>query len=112
MYAVIHTGGKQYKAEPGRFLKIGKLEQAVGDNLEFDKILLVDNGEHLITGTPYVAGAKVIAEVVKQGRTAKVYTVKLKRRAHHLKRATHRQHFTQIKIKDIMVSKEVKHGTS
>ena len=100
-YAVIVTGGKQYKVAEGEFLKIEKLEVATGESVTFDRVLLVANGEEVTIGAPVVAGAKVVAEVVSQGRHNKVRIIKFRRRKHHMKRQGHRQWFTEIKITGI-----------
>ena len=101
MYAVIVTGGKQYKVAQGEFLKIEKLEVAAGESITFDRVLLVGNGDDVKIGAPVVAGAKVVAEVVSQGRHDKVTIIKFRRRKHHMKRQGHRQWFTEIKITGI-----------
>jgi len=100
-YAVIVTGGKQYKVAEGEFLKVEKLEVATGESVTFDRVLLVANGEEVTIGAPVVAGAKVVAEVVSQGRHDKVRIIKFRRRKHHMKRMGHRQWFTEIKITGI-----------
>ena len=100
-YAVIVTGGKQYKVAEGEFLKVEKLEVATGESVIFDRVLLVANGEEVTIGAPVVAGAKVVAEVVSQGRHDKVRIIKFRRRKHHMKRMGHRQWFTEIKITGI-----------
>lgn len=101
MYAVIVTGGKQYKVAEGEFLKIEKLEAGTGDAVTFDRVLLVGNGDDVKIGAPLVEGAKVIAEVVAQGRRDKVSIIKFRRRKHHMKHQGHRQWFTEVKITDI-----------
>jgi large subunit ribosomal protein L21 len=101
MYAVIVTGGKQYKVAEGEFLKIEKLEVATGEAVTFDRVLLVANGDDVKIGAPVVDGAKVVAEVVSQGRHDKVRIIKFRRRKHHMKRQGHRQWFTEIKITGI-----------
>mgnify|MGYP000106035014 FL=1 len=100
-YAVIVTGGKQYKVAEGEFLKIEKLEVATGESVTFDRVLLVANGEEVTIGAPVVAGAKVVAEVVSQGRHDKVRIIKFRRRKHHKKRMGPRRWFTEIKITGI-----------
>ena len=97
-YAVIVSGGKQYRVAEGQTLKLEKLEAATGESIAFDKVLLVANGDDLKIGQPVVAGAKVTAEVIAQGRHKKVKIIKFKRRKHHLKQAGHRQWFTEVKI--------------
>ncbi len=101
MYAVIVTGGKQYKVAEGEYLKIEKLEVATGESITFDKVLLVANGEQINIGAPIVDGAKVTAEVVSQGRHDKVRIIKFRRRKHHMKHQGHRQWYTEIKITGI-----------
>ncbi|PJE80096.1 50S ribosomal protein L21 [invertebrate metagenome] len=101
MYAIIRTGGKQYRVAEGETLKVEKLEVAAGDNIELDDILLVANGEGVKVGKPVVEGAKVTAEVVSHGRGTKVRIVKFKRRKHHRKQMGHRQWFTELKITGI-----------
>jgi large subunit ribosomal protein L21 len=101
MYAVIVTGGKQYKVAPGEYLKIEKLEIATGESVTFDRVLLVGNGDDVNIGAPVVAGATVVAEVVSQGRHDKVRIIKFRRRKNHMKRMGHRQWYTEIKITGI-----------
>ncbi len=101
MYAVIVTGGKQYKVAEGEFLKIEKLDVATGESVSFEQVLLVGNGDDVKIGAPVVAGAKVTAEVIAQGRHDKVRIIKFRRRKHHMKRQGHRQWFTEIKITGI-----------
>lgn len=101
MYAVIKTGGKQYRVEEGDTLRIEKLEIGVGETLEFDQVLLVVNGENVSIGQPLVDGAKVTAEVMAQGRHKKIRIVKLRRRKHSRKQQGHRQWFTEVKITGI-----------
>ncbi|MDV3239410.1 MAG: 50S ribosomal protein L21 [Gammaproteobacteria bacterium] len=98
MYAVIVTGGKQYRVAPGDTLKIEKLEAAEGDAVEFDRVLMVADGDAVKLGTPYVAGGKVSATVKSHGRHDKVMIVKFRRRKHYMKRQGHRQHFTEVQI--------------
>jgi large subunit ribosomal protein L21 len=101
MYAVIVTGGKQYKVAEGEYLKIEKLEEATGNSITFDRVLLVGNGEDVKIGAPVVEGAKVTAEVVAQGRHDKIRIIKFRRRKHSMKRQGHRQWFTEVKITGI-----------
>ncbi|MBF7730227.1 50S ribosomal protein L21 [Pseudomonas sp. N040] len=101
MYAVIVTGGKQYKVAEGEFLKIEKLEIATGESVTFDRVLLIGNGDDVQIGAPVVNGAKVVAEVVAQGRHDKIRIIKFRRRKHHMKRQGHRQWYTEIKITGI-----------
>ncbi|MFC6670986.1 50S ribosomal protein L21 [Marinobacterium aestuariivivens] len=101
MYAVIVSGGKQYRVQEGQTLKLEKLPAELGSSVEFDRVLLVGNGEDVKVGAPVVDGAKVTAEVVEHGRGKKVQILKFKRRKHHMKRQGHRQWFTQVKITGI-----------
>ena len=101
MYAVIKTGGKQYRVTEGETLKVEKLELATGEAINFDEVLMVANGEVVKIGAPVVEGAKVNAEVVAHGRAKKVTIVKFRRRKHHRKQMGHRQWFTEIKITGI-----------
>lgn len=101
MYAVIVTGGKQYKVAEGEFLKVEKLDAETGATIEFDKVLLVANGDDVKIGAPVVEGAKVAAEVSAHGRGDKVRIIKFRRRKHHMKRQGHRQWYTEIKITGI-----------
>ena len=101
MYAVVVTGGKQYRVEEGQTLKVEKLEVATGATVELEKVLLIGNGDDVKIGAPVVAGAKVTAEVVNHGRHKKVKILKFKRRKHHMKQMGHRQWFTELKITSI-----------
>ncbi|MFP8966633.1 50S ribosomal protein L21 [Pokkaliibacter sp. CJK22405] len=101
MYAVIVSGGKQYRVQAGETLKLEKLTAEVGANIEFDKVLLVANGDDVKIGAPVVGGAVVSAEVVSHGRGEKVTSIKFRRRKHHMKRIGHRQWFTEVKITGI-----------
>ncbi len=101
MYAVIQTGGKQYRVEEGATLKIEKLELGTGDSVEFDKVLLVQSDDAVKVGQPFVEGGKVTAEVVSQGRHKKIKIIKFKRRKHHMKQMGHRQYYTEVKITGI-----------
>lgn len=100
MLAVIETGGKQYLVKSGEELKIEKLPQSEGDEVVFDKVLLMsdDKGENLQIGTPYVEGASVKASLEKQGRSKKVRVEKFKRKIRYHKKQGHRQHFSKVKI--------------
>jgi len=101
MYAVIVSGGKQYRVQEGQTLKLEKLTAEQGANVEFDRVLLVGNGDDIKVGAPVVEGAKVTAEVVEHGRGKKVQILKFKRRKHHMKRQGHRQWYTEVKITGI-----------
>jgi large subunit ribosomal protein L21 len=101
MYAVIVSGGKQHRVEEGETLKLEKLNIEVGGSVDFDRVLLVVNGEDVKIGAPVVEGAKVSAEIVSHGRGKKVRIMKFKRRKHHMKQMGHRQWFTEVKITGI-----------
>jgi large subunit ribosomal protein L21 len=101
MYAVIQTGGKQYRVAEGTTLKIEKLELGAGDSVEFDKVLMVQSGDAVKVGQPYVQGSKVTATVVSQGRHKKIRIIKFRRRKHHMKQMGHRQYYTEVQITGI-----------
>jgi large subunit ribosomal protein L21 len=101
MYAVIQTGGKQYRVSEGDTVKVEKLVAEEGVSLDLDKVLMVANGEDIKIGTPYVAGGKVTATVKSHGRAKKVTILKFKRRKHHMKRQGHRQWYTELEITGI-----------
>ena len=101
MYAVIHTGGKQYRVKPGELLKIETLTAEPGQEITFDKVLLVQTDSGLKIGKPYLDGGKVTATVTTHGRHPKVKIVKFRRRKHHRKEMGHRQWFTEVKITGI-----------
>lgn len=98
MYAVIETGGKQHRVIEGELIRVEKIEAKTGSTIDFDRVLMVGEGETIKVGTPVVDGATVSAEVVQHGRGQKVTILKFKRRKHHMKRQGHRQWFTEIKI--------------
>jgi len=102
-FAVIKTGGKQYKVSPGSFVSIEKIkgDYKKGDKLIFDKVLLVDDGKDTTIGTPYITGAKVNAEIVKIGKARTLLVMKYKQKSRYLKRNGHRQPFFQVKITSI-----------
>ena len=101
MYAVISTGGKQYKVREGDSLEVEKLVAEEGATVEFDRVLLLGEGSELKVGSPFVDGGRVTATVVGHGRGKKVHILKFRRRKHHMKRAGHRQSFTRIRITGI-----------
>jgi len=101
MYAVIKTGGKQYRVAAGEKLKIEQLQADIGAELVLDQVLLVADGDNLKMGRPLVTGASVQAKVLAQGRHDKVRIFKLRRRKHYQKHQGHRQNFTEIVITGI-----------
>ena len=100
MYAIIATGGKQYKVAEGDIINVEKLGVAAGETVTFDQVLAVNNGE-LAIGCPTVAGAIVSATVVKEGKAKKVIVYKYKRKSGYHKKNGHRQQYTQVKIEKI-----------
>jgi large subunit ribosomal protein L21 len=100
-YAIIRTGGKQYRAEPGKTLRIPTLDVSAGESITFDEVLLGSDGSKVFAGAPLVSGAKVTAEVVKHGKGDKIVVFKFKRRKNYSKKQGHRQGFTEVRINDI-----------
>lgn len=100
-FAVIKTGGKQYVVRAGEKLKIEKLNASEGDKFEFDEVLLKANGEKVEIGSPLIQGAKVEAEIIKQGRGRKIIIFKYHAKTRYRKKKGHRQYFTEIKITKI-----------
>lgn len=98
MYAVIKSGGKQYRVKEGETLKLEKLEADVGSEVAFDQVLMVANGDDVVVGQPLVEKAVVKAEVTAQARHKKVKIIKFRRRKHHRKQMGHRQYYTEVKI--------------
>ncbi|MGE3920310.1 MAG: 50S ribosomal protein L21 [Gammaproteobacteria bacterium] len=101
MYAVIVTGGKQYKVAQGDTLKIEKLDVEPEQNIDFDQVLMVVDGENVKIGAPHLSGAKVTASVVEHGRGEKIRIVKVRRRKNSRRQMGHRQHYTKVKILNI-----------
>lgn len=101
MYAVIKTGGKQYRVSAGEKIKVEQIPADIGQEIILDQVLMVGSGESVKVGAPLVAGAKVTAKVVAQGRGEKVRIFKMRRRKHYQKRQGHRQNFTEIEISAI-----------
>jgi large subunit ribosomal protein L21 len=101
MYAIILTGGKQYRVSEGETVFVEKLNKNVGEEIIFDKILVVRNGEKAVIGTPVVKNAKVVAEIVKQGRGPKIIVFKKHSKKGYKKTQGHRQDLTELKIKKI-----------
>jgi large subunit ribosomal protein L21 len=101
MYAVIKTGGKQYRVTTGETLKVEILAGDVGSAIVLDKVLMVSNGETLSVGKPLLLGATVAATIVSHGRGDKVRIFKMRRRKHYQKNQGHRQNYTEIRIDGI-----------
>ena len=101
MYAVIKTGGKQYRVTPGDMLKIETIDAEVGATINFEEVLMIANGDDMTIGAPTIASAKVAALVIEHGRAKKIEIIKFRRRKHHQKRTGHRQNYTEICIQSI-----------
>ena len=101
--AIIQTGGKQYKISEGQKVKIEKLNAQAGDSFNFDKVLLVADGDSVKIGAPYVEGASVEAKVLKQGRDKKKIIFKYHSKTRHRREKGHRQHFTEVEIGKINI---------
>jgi large subunit ribosomal protein L21 len=101
MYAVIKTGGKQYRVTSGETLKIETLQGDVGSAVVLNKVLMVADGDDLSVGKPLLSGASVTATIVSHGRGDKIRIFKMKRRKHYQKRQGHRQNYTEIRIDGI-----------
>ena len=106
MYAIIQSGGRQYKVEEGATIKVERLDGARGSKVELTDVLLVQTDDQLHTGTPQVANAKVEATLVDQGRTRKIIVFKTKKRKHYRRKQGHRQAFTALRIDKISVGTE------
>lgn len=103
MYAVIKTGGKQYRVSEGDIFPVEKIDLEEGASFDFDQVLMVNDGDNVTFGAPYVDGAKVTATVAGQARAKKVNIIKFRRRKHHMKHQGHRQYVTWVKVGAISV---------
>lgn len=101
-YAVVISGGKQHRVVEGETLKVEKIPAEVGDSIHLDQVLMVANGDEIKLGKPLLSDSKVSATIVSHGRHKKISIVKFRRRKHHQKATGHRQHYTEIKIDNIM----------
>ena len=101
MYAIIEAGGKQYKAEQGRFVKVEKIAGEIGDVVEFKTLMIVD-GDATVIGTPVVEGAKVSGKIIEQGKAKKVVVYKYKPKKDYHKTQGHRQPYTKVEITEIV----------
>ena len=104
MYAVIQTGGKQYRAAPGMELKVEKLPGQVGDAITFDRVLMTSDGETVEVGKPYLESIKVSGKITRQDKNKKIVVFKFKRRKGYRKKRGHRQAYTCVKIDSIGAS--------
>ena len=107
MFAVIETGGKQFKIKSGDIIKVEKLETDIGETVKFDNVLFLSDGKEVLCGTPNLENVNVEAEVLEHGRDKKVLVFKKRRRKDYKKRYGHRQYFTKLRITDIKVSETV-----
>lgn len=103
MYAIIENGGKQYKIEEGKKVKLEKLSGAEGDEVRIERVIAVNTGESMLLGTPYVTGAYINGKVVAQGRNKKITIFKHKRRKDYKVKKGHRQPFTEMLVEKIVV---------
>jgi large subunit ribosomal protein L21 len=101
MYAIFRAAGKQFKAEKGKTLRLPLMSAEAGSKVTFDEVLLSSDGETIKTGAPLVKGAQVLAEVVGDGKEAKIYVFKFKRRKNYRRKTGHRQKFTEVRITDL-----------
>jgi large subunit ribosomal protein L21 len=104
MYAVVASGGKQYKVREGDVLQVEKIDGAVGSSISFDEVLLYSDGEKVHVGQPALDNISVTGQIVAQGKTKKIIVFKYKRRKRYRRKQGHRQHFTAIKIDGIKTS--------
>ncbi|MBM4462487.1 MAG: 50S ribosomal protein L21 [Chloroflexi bacterium] len=101
VYALIETGGKQYKVSPGQVIKVEHLQVDEGGRVELDRVLLIADGDKVQVGTPLIEGAKVVAEAVGEGRDKKVIVFKYKPKVRYRRKTGHRQQYTKLTIKEI-----------
>jgi large subunit ribosomal protein L21 len=100
-YAIIRTGGRQFRVEPGKKYRLPTLRGDEGGEVEFNEVLLGSDGNTVKTGAPTINGAKVVGEIVRHGRGEKIVVFKFKRRKNYARKQGHRQGFTEVKINDI-----------
>ena len=103
MYAIVDSGGKQYKAQEGEILRVEKLAGEVGDSVSFDKILMFSDGDDINIGTPLLEDVAVSGHIVEQGKAKKIIVFKYKRRKIYRRKRGHRQQFTAVKINSIKI---------
>lgn len=104
MYAVISTGGKQYKVSEGETVKVEKIPGEIGESVSFDRVLMFSNGQTVQVGQPTLADVTVTGHIVEQGKAKKVIVFKRKRRKRYRKKQGHRQHYTALKIDSIQTT--------
>lgn len=105
-YAIIESGGKQYKVEPGDWIKVEKLESKEGSLVEFDKVLAVSDNNKTVIGNPHVEGARVTAKVTSHGKDKKTIVFKFKSKNRYRRKQGHRQNYTQLNIEEILTNTE------
>jgi large subunit ribosomal protein L21 len=98
MYAVINTGGKQYRVTPGEQVKVEMLKGEAGDTITFEQVLFTSDGEKILLGQPYLENSKVVGQIIRQGKGKKVVVLKYKRRKTYRRKRGHRQPFTLVRI--------------
>ena len=103
MYAIVDSGGKQYKVQEGEILRVEKLAGEVGDDVSFDKILMFSDGENVNIGTPLLEDVAVSGHIVEQGKAKKIIVFKYKRRKRYRRKRGHRQQFTAVKVDSIKI---------
>ncbi|AKZ66164.1 50S ribosomal protein L21 [Candidatus Palibaumannia cicadellinicola] len=101
MYAIFQSGGKQYRVSEGQTIRLEKLNIATGNTVEFDKIMMINSGNHIYIGSPIVNNGKIIAKIVNHGRSDKLKIVKFRRRKHFRKHHGHRQWFTDVEVTSV-----------
>jgi large subunit ribosomal protein L21 len=104
VYAVVRSGGRQYRVEEGRSIKLGRLAGEPGDTVEIGDVLLMANGEDVTVGAPLVQGARVLATIAEQGRADKIVVFRYKAKTRSRKKTGHRQHFTRVVVDDILAA--------
>ena len=104
MFAVFSSGGKQHRVNEGDVLKLERLNAEPGEEVEFDKVLLVANGDDVNVGQPYVDGGRIKAEVLSHERGKKIRVIKFKRRKNYMRRQGHRQWYTEVRITGIQAA--------
>jgi large subunit ribosomal protein L21 len=109
MYAVVETGGKQYRVTPGQVVQVERLQLETGSQVELDRVLLVADGEDRLVGRPLVEGAKVLAEALGEEKEDKVIVFKYKPKVRYRRKKGHRHLYTNLAIKQILLEKETKH---
>lgn len=110
MYAVLESGGKQYRVEPGLEIEVERLEYPVGTQVAFDRVLLIVDGEQVSVGRPFLDGARALGTVLGHGRSPKVKGLKYKPKVNYRRRYGHRQHYTRVRIEAIEGTAEASRG--